>query len=123
MCIRDRTRERLPVLPTLIAAVATQRTATADRLTAAAATSPGQVFTAAGAAGGDRSAQGLPGGTVWAEDPAGGRRRNLTLEEHRAFWAWAAVEVLRHSGIRIEELTELAHSSLVQYRVPTSGEL
>jgi len=26
-------------------------------------------------------------------------------------------------GIRIEELTELAHSSLVQYRVPTSGEL
>src|SRR5450759_170962 len=39
-----RTRERLPVLPTLIAAVATQRTATADRLTAAAATSPGQGF-------------------------------------------------------------------------------
>src|SRR5664280_1258164 len=26
-------------------------------------------------------------------------------------------------GIRIEELTELAHSSLVQYRLPTSGEL
>jgi len=118
-----RTRERLPVLPTLIAAVSTQRTATADRLTAAAATSPGQVFTAAGQTLRRSVTTRSPGGTVWAEDPAGGRRRNLTLEEHRAFWAWAAVEVLRHSGIRIEELTELAHSSLVQYRVPTSGEL
>ena len=35
----------------------------------------------------------------------------------------AAVEVLRHSGIRIEELTELSHHSLVQYRLPATGEL
>jgi len=33
------------------------------------------------------------------------------------------VEVLRHTGIRIEELTELSHHSLIQYRVPTTGEL
>jgi hypothetical protein len=33
------------------------------------------------------------------------------------------VEVLRHSGIRIEELTELSHHSLVQYRLPATGEL
>ena len=33
------------------------------------------------------------------------------------------VEVLRHTGIRIEELTELSHHSLIQYRLPTSGEL
>jgi hypothetical protein len=32
-----------------------------------------------------------------------GRRRNLTQDEHRAFWAWAAVEFLRHTGVRIEE--------------------
>jgi hypothetical protein len=31
--------------------------------------------------------------------------------------------VLRHSGIRIEELTELSHHSLVQYRLPSTGEL
>ena len=60
---------------------------------------------------------------IWAEDPAGGRRRNLTREEHQAFWSWAAVEVLRHTGIRVEELTELSHPSAVQYRLPTTGEV
>src|SRR6266566_6383478 len=52
-----------------------------------------------------------------------GKRRDLTFEEHRAFWTWATVEVLRHTGIRIEELTELSHHSLIQYRLPTTGEL
>ena len=33
------------------------------------------------------------------------------------------VEVLRHTGIRIEELTELSHHSLIQYRLPSAGEL
>jgi hypothetical protein len=47
----------------------------------------------------------------------------LTREEDNAFWAWAAVEVLRHTGIRLEELTELSHHSLVQYRLPSTGEL
>jgi len=59
---------------------------------------------------------------VWAEDPTG-RRRDLTVEEHRAFWTWAAAEVLRLTGIRIEELTELSHHSFVQYRLPATGEL
>ncbi|MEV8529752.1 site-specific integrase [Streptomyces sp. NPDC052000] len=45
------------------------------------------------------------------------------MEEHRAFWSWAIVEVLRHTGIRIEELTELSHQGLVQYRLPGTGEL
>ena len=40
-----------------------------------------------------------------------------------AFWTWAAVEVLRATGIRLEELTELSHHSLVQYRLPSTGEL
>lgn len=60
---------------------------------------------------------------IWAEDPTTGRRRDLTREEETTFWSWAAIEVLRATGIRIEELTELSHHSLVQYRVPTSGEL
>ena len=62
-------------------------------------------------------------GRVWAEPVEGGRRRNLTFEEHRGFWAWAMVEVLRRTGIRIEELTELSHHSLIQYRLPDTGEL
>lgn len=35
---------------------------------------------------------------VYAEDPVTGVRRNLTLEESHAFWAWATVEMLRHTG-------------------------
>ena len=31
--------------------------------------------------------------------------------------------MLRHTGIRIEELTELSHHSLIQYRLPGTGEL
>ena len=64
-----------------------------------------------------------PSPRAWAEDPATGKRRDLTLEESDAFWAWAAIEVLRRTGIRIEELTELSHHSLVQYRAPDSGEM
>ena len=60
---------------------------------------------------------------MWAEDPLTGKRRDLTREEDNAFWAWTAVEVLRMTGIRIEELTELSHHSLVQYRLPVTGEV
>ncbi|WP_240361733.1 site-specific integrase [Streptomyces sp. MBT27] len=60
---------------------------------------------------------------VYADDPATGRRRDLTVEEERAFWAWAIVEVLRHTGMRIEEALELTHHSFVAYRLPTTGEI
>jgi integrase len=33
------------------------------------------------------------------------------------------VEVLRHTGIRFEELRELSHHSITQYRLPSTGEL
>ena len=60
---------------------------------------------------------------TWAEAPGGGKRRDLGREEDNAFWAWAAIKVLTHTGIRLEELIELSHHSLVQYRLPASGEL
>jgi integrase len=120
----QRTRERLPVLPALVASADAQRRASRERLEAAAAAEPGQVFTAGGQtlrrsvlAIGSRNVR------IWADDPGTGKRRDLTLEEHRGFWAWAVVEVLRHTGIRAEELTELSHHSLVQYSVPSTGEL
>jgi hypothetical protein len=118
----QRTRERISVLPALIAAVDRERTASAQRLTLAQATRPGEVFTAAGQTLRRVVTTRAPA-NIWAEDPTDGPRRNLTREEHRAFWAWAAVEVLRLTGIRIEELTELTHPSLVQYRLPGTGEL
>jgi hypothetical protein len=44
----QRTRERIPVLPTLLAKVDADRQAAAERLRAAEATAPGQLFTVAG---------------------------------------------------------------------------
>jgi integrase len=117
-----RTRERLPVLPALIAAVDRQRKDAAARLEAALAAPPGQAFTACGQEL-RRARLATSSPRTWAEEPATGQRRNLTREEDRAFWAWAAIEVLRHTGIRLEELTELSHHSLVQYRLPATGEL
>ncbi|WP_406380417.1 tyrosine-type recombinase/integrase [Streptomyces sp. NBC_01618] len=118
----QRTRERLPVLPVLVQTVDTERRLAAERLKAARAASPGSDFTAAGQTW-HRPVTKNPAAKVWADDPETGRRRDLTLEEHRAFWSWAIVEVLRHTGIRIEELTELSHQGLVQYRLPGTGEL
>jgi hypothetical protein len=120
----QRTRERLPVLPSLIAAVNTERRTTAELLRVAQATEPGRTFTAAGQTLRRTRLAARAGGTkTWAEDPDTGGRRDLSFDEHRGFWTWAVVEVLRHTAIRIEELTELSHHSLIQYRLPATGEL
>ena len=114
----QRTRERLPVLPRLIAAAEKERAGTASRLAAATAAAPGQEFTAGGQSL-TRAILKEPSPRIWAEGSDGtGKRRNLTEEEEHAFWAWAVIELLRHSGIRIEELTELSHHSLVRYQLP-----
>lgn len=57
------------------------------------------------------------------EDLATGERINLSDTEDEAFWSWAIVETLRHTGVRIEELTELTHLALVSYRLPDTGEI
>lgn len=117
----QRTRERLPVVPALAASADRGHKAAAELLQAARLALPGEVFTAAG--------QTLrcavltkPGSRIWADDPDTGQRRDLTREEDTTFWAWAIVEVLRATGIRVEELTELSHHSLVQHRLPATGE-
>ena len=119
----QRTRERLPVLPALMAATEAERSAAQERLAVARAFRPGEMFTVAGqtlqrpllASGSDSR--------IWGADPDTGKRRDLKGEERRAFWTWAAVELLRLTGIRLEELTELSHHSLIQYRLPTTREL
>jgi hypothetical protein len=121
--VDQRTRERMPVLPALVAAVAAERAAAAERLAAANAAQPGEPFNGGGLTLRRVANVRRHVANTWAEDPASGRRRNLTREEHQAFWAWAAVEVLRHTGIRVEELTELTHPSAVEYRLPKTGEL
>ncbi len=119
----QRTRERLPILPTLVARVNEARAASAACLSTASSTAPGSSFTAAGRNLRRADTDAGRGARIWVEDPDTGRRRDLTGEEDRAFWTWAAVETLRHTGIRIEELTELSHHSLIQYTLPSTGEL
>jgi integrase len=116
-----RTRERLPALP-LIRHAARHRQHAGELLRAARPARPGAPFTAAGQTL-IRSAARTPTIRVWAEDPAAGKRRDLTREEDHAFWTWAIIEVLRATGVRVEELLELSHHSLVQYRLPGTGEL
>lgn len=119
----QRTRERLPVLPVLIDTVTNAGRAAAERLRAAQAAAPGDLFTAAGQTLRRSITSHATVGKIWAEDPDTSKRRDLSLEEHQAFWTWAAVEVLRHTGVRIEELSELSHHSLIHYTLPATGEL
>jgi hypothetical protein len=118
-----RTRERLPVLPVLVRTVDQRRKDAATVLDTARRTPPGQSFTAGGQTLIRLAPRRSAAAKVWAEDPTTGERRDLGREEEHAFWAFAAVEVLRATGVRIEELTELSHHSLVQYRLPTTGEV
>jgi integrase len=117
----QRTRTQLPLLPALLRAVGQQRKDSQERITAARGAPAGDVFTAAGQEFWRRR----PGqaGRVNVTEAAAGKRRNLTHEEEAAFWSWATVEVLRHTGIRIEEMLELTHHSFIAYTLPTTGEV
>jgi integrase len=119
----QRTRERLPVLPALVRTANDRRLAAARLLEAAADTEAGAPVP--GTEGTLRAAVApkANGRHVWVEDTATSERRNLTYEEHEAFWAWATIEVLRATGIRGEELLELTHHSITEYRLPSTGEL
>ncbi|WP_328401873.1 tyrosine-type recombinase/integrase [Nocardia sp. NBC_00403] len=48
---------------------------------------------------------------------------DVSRAEREAFWAWAVIETLRHTGIRIEELLDLTHLGLVSYKLPKTGEV
>lgn len=82
----------------------------------AQATEPGAVIDGTDGALRKAVAPNAIGRLVWAEDVVTGRRRNL-------FWAFATIEVLRLTGIRGEELLELSHHSITEYRLPSTGEL
>ena len=119
----QRTRERLPVLPVLARTAADRRNATARHLQAAMTTPPGEIIEGTGGTLRRTVAPKANGRHVRAEDTATGKRRNLSYEEEEAFWAFAAIEVLRLTGIRCEELLELTHHGITEYRLPTTGEL
>ena len=126
--MHERIRELAPVLPALVAAAERERRRTAELLAAGTAAEPGAIFEAGGERLVVRSASASATrlrrpGVVFATDPESGTRRNLTAGEQNGFWAWATIEVLRHTGVRIEELLELTHRSIAAYTLPSTGEV
>ncbi|MBS4727445.1 site-specific integrase [Mycobacterium sp. SM1] len=119
----SRTRDRLPVLPILVETTDRWRRESQELFAAGQQTPPGQAFTVAGRTFTRVDRPHAPARNIWAREPDTGKLLLLNRAEEHAFWAWAVVEVLRHTGIRVEELLELTHHSLVQYRLPSTGEL
>jgi len=60
--------------------------------------------------------------TLRVQRADGGPVIDVGAAEAKAFWTWAVIEVLRLTGIRHEELLELSHLSIRQYRRP-NGEV
>jgi integrase len=121
----QRTLERLPVLPVLVRSANERRLTAARRLRAAVDTPPGALVpeTNRTLRRAVMATSKTNGRSIWADEVATGKRRNLTYEEDEAFWAFAAIETLRLTGIRGEELLELTHHSITEYRLPSTGEL
>ncbi|WP_344855679.1 hypothetical protein [Amycolatopsis ultiminotia] len=119
----QRTRERLPVLPVLVRTTNDRRSAAARLLAAAQATEPGEVLDGTDGRLRRAIAPKTIGRLVWAGDVATGKWRNLCYQDDEAFWAFATIEVLRLTGIRCEELLELSHHSITEYRLLGTGEL
>jgi integrase len=123
--MQQRTRTLAPVLGQLVAAAEDRLRLAGLVVHAARATAPGKEFTVeatrylrTGRAGPHSGSRAVFITTV--DEP--GPRVNAERDEDNAFWTWAAIEVLRRTGVRIEELLELTHLSLRRYQAPT-GEM
>ena len=128
--MHQRVRERLPHLPALADAAGRCLAETTALLTAVTGCEPGEVFDHAGTPNRRRalksacsSARHQGNSFVTAENMVTGETVNLTRREDEAFWAWAIVETLRLSGVRLEDGLEITHLALVSYKLPDSGEI
>ena len=116
--MQQRTRELAPVLPRMVEAAEQALRVAEAALTAALAAGAGNSIDV--------------DGQEWevfrrSEDAPvrirrNGEDRDLSFEEDNAFWTWALVETLRHTGARIEEVLELVHMSIQPYKLPATGE-
>ncbi|MFD8292452.1 tyrosine-type recombinase/integrase [Streptomyces lavendulae] len=125
----DRTRVRQPLLPVLVQHVESRHEHLAALLAAGREVPLGEMFTLGGrrytrtdSITDRRRARLLKDPPVRVVDLGTGETTDVTMAEDIAFWEWAIVELLRHSGIRVEELTELTHLSIRQYQRP-NGEV
>lgn len=129
--MHQRIRERLPHLPTLIDTAERHRVEQAAFLATVKSRPIGGTVEHAGRSYRRvlpqsftklRSERGQdPPNRVQALDT--GEVLDVDKLESDAFWAWAVIETLRHTGVRVEELLEATHLGLVSYKVPNTGEL
>jgi hypothetical protein len=128
--IHQRTRERLPHLPVLVETAEQHLASTRALLATATATPVSEELDHEGqrlrriVSGADTrtvSQQSRPQILVCNLD--GSNRLNVTRAETDAFWAWAIIETLRLTGVRIEELLEITHLALISYTLPDTGEI
>jgi hypothetical protein len=125
----DRTRVRQPLLPALVQHVESRHEHLAALLAVGRSVPLGGAFTLDGrrynrtdSHTDRRMARLLEDPAVRVVDLGTGATMDVTKAEDTAFWEWVTVELLRHSGIRVEELTELTHLSIRQYQRP-NGEV
>lgn len=115
-----RTRSLTMVVPQLVSSIAGTLRIAEKRLRAATGILAGEEFLLDGQAwrvAPNTHTGGYTRTQVFVLSPDG-LQLDLTAEEDAAFWTWAVVEVLRHSGIRIEEMLELTHLSIRAFRKP-----
>ena len=124
--MQQRTRTLAPVLPRLVAAAEERARLSRLVLHAALDAAPGEQFTVEQTryrrTGRDHS-HWRPTAlflTTVGDNGDPGPRFDAEREEDNAFWCAAVIEVLRRTGVRIEELLELTHLSLRQYQAPTA---
>jgi integrase len=125
----QRIRQRLPRLPDLVGTAETHLARSQELLAAAQAAATGGTFEHDGRTwqhlerftNGASRRQARHDVAILAADPDGGQH-DLTRQEDEAFWAWAIIETLRHTGVRCEELLEITQLALVSYRLAGTGE-
>jgi hypothetical protein len=113
-----RTRTLAPLLPRLTATARERFQHASGLLSTAVAAPPEATITVDQVT--YRRAVGNEGSNLqtWVRRLDDGSCLDARYEEAEAFWAWASIEVLRLSGLRIEEMLELTHLSVRRYVQP-----
>ncbi len=121
--MHQRVRDRLPHLPLLVTTAEQHRDDMSSLLALVRQAPVGAVVDHNGHSYRRLDHQGTGPTAVLAENLAAGETIELIRAEDDAFWAWAIIETLRHTGVRREELLEITHFALVSYRLPGTGEV
>lgn len=126
----QRVRERLPHLERIIDTAESFRQETTELLALATQAQPGDCLVHRGVRyerlerfKSRKAARHMGGYTVPLKRLDTGEVRDVAKDEDDAFWSWAIIETLRHTGIRLEELLEITQFALVQYQLPDTGEI